>query len=71
MFLAIEVAAMASVGETTAPSTKPIRQSKPGAIQPATAATPATVKATRPTASEVMLTRLWENSRQGVFQAAP
>jgi len=32
-------------------------------------ATPATVKATSPTASEVMLTKLNENSRQDVVQA--
>src|SRR5207248_931379 len=66
---AVEVAAIASVGETIAPRTNPKRQSNPGRIHGAATATPATVKATSPTASEVMLTRLKENSRQDVVQA--
>ena len=61
---------MESVVATTAPRTKPTRQSKPTMSQEAAAATPNTVKATKPIASEAMLTKLWRKSRQDVSQAA-
>jgi len=67
--LAMVVAAIASVGATTAPSTTPRRQSKPPKAHLAQNATPSTVKATRPKAREQMLTRLYEKSRQEVVQA--
>ena len=65
---AIDVAAMESVVATTAPRTKPIRQSNP--VSHETTATPSTVNATKPIANETMLTRLWRKSCQDVSQAA-
>ncbi len=56
--VAIEVAAIASVGATTAPRTKPMRQSNPERNQGATRATPSTVKMTSPKARNKILTRL-------------
>ena len=67
---AMEVAAMASVGATTAPSTNPRRQSKPAKTAGAIRATATTVKPTRPKARRKMLTRLYRKSRQEVVQAA-
>jgi len=56
---AMEVAAIASVGATTAPSTKPRRQSKPAKTLGATSATAITVNPTKPKARRKMLTRLY------------
>src|SRR3954452_15705927 len=67
---AIDVAATASVGETTAPSRNPSRQSNPGSHQRAANATPTAVKKTRNTARLEMDTRLYLNSRHDVCQAA-
>ena len=55
---AMLVAAIASVGATTAPRTIPSRQSNPANAERAARATPSTVNATRPNVSERMLTRL-------------
>ena len=55
---AMDVAASASVGATTAPSTRPIFQSNPGNNHGAPSATPITVKETSPKARSRMLTRL-------------
>jgi hypothetical protein len=70
ILLAIEVAAIASVGAITAPRTNPIRQSNPGNRYCAATATPITVKVTRPKARDSMFTMLHENSRHDVTQAA-
>jgi len=70
MRLAMEVAAMASVVATTAPRTKPRRQSKPPKMCGAKMATPATVKPTRPKAMKRMLTMLYLKSRYDVNHAA-
>ncbi len=67
---AIDVAAIASVVATTAPSTMPSSQVKPGKNILAVRATLKTVKATKPKASRAMLTRLKRNSRQEVTHAA-
>ena len=68
--LAIDVAAIASVVDTTAPSTNPNCQVKPGMTQRAVRAMPMTVATTRPIASMEMLTRLKRNSRHEVSHAA-
>ena len=68
--LAIDVAAIASVVATTAPNTKPSRQSKPLNTHRVVSATPSAVKPTSPNARSKMLTKLYLNSRQEVSQAA-
>ncbi len=61
---------MASVVATTAPRTKPSRQSNPAKTHFVVAAMPTTVNPTRPKASMRMLTKLNLNSRQEVTHAA-
>ena len=67
--LAMAIAAIVSVVETTAPRAQPIRQSKPGSNHCARIATPATVKPTRPKASMEMLSRFDRKSRHEVLKA--
>ncbi len=67
---AIEVAATASVGETTAPSRKPSCQLNPGSHHLAAKATPKAVKNTSRTARLEIDTRLNLNSRHEVCHAA-
>src|SRR3954451_16380007 len=67
---AIDVAATASVGETTAPSRKPSLQSKPGSHHLARKATPIAVNKTRKMARLEIETRLYLNSRHDVCHAA-
>ena len=64
------VAATASVGETIAPRTKAAAQGRPGMSACATAAIPAVVVRTRPTASRAIGRRLATKSRQEVNQPA-
>jgi hypothetical protein len=68
--LAIEVAAIASVAATTAPSRTADRQSNPGSSLPAVSASPRIVEKTRPTASFAMLTKFFWNSRHERVHAA-
>lgn len=65
---AIALAATASVGERTAPSTKAMGQGRPSRTW-LTMATPAVVKSTRPMASSKIGRRLARNSRQEICQA--
>src|SRR5580704_18050664 len=67
---AIELAATALVGETTAPRRNPSCQLNPGSHHFATKATPKAVKNTRNTAKLEIETRLYLNSRQDVCHAA-
>src|SRR4051812_43101412 len=69
-FRAMDVAATASVGDTTAPSRNPSRQSKPGSHHCAANATPIAVKKTSNTARLEIDTRLYLNSRHEVCHAA-
>ena len=64
------VAATASGGDTIAPRTNAAGQPRPGTIACATAATPAVVASTRPTARRVMGRRFAWKSRSDVKYAA-
>src|SRR5579872_2949924 len=66
---AIEVAATASVGDTTAPSRNPNLQSNPGNHQCAANATPIAVKNTSSTARLEIDAKLYLNSRHDVCHA--
>ena len=68
---AIAVAAMGSVGETIAPSTKALGQVRPSTNACATTATPTVVITTRPTASSPIGRTLALRSRSDVKKAAP
>ena len=68
---AIAVAAIGSVGETIAPSTKAGGQSRPGITAWATAATATIVASTSPTASSAIGRTFARSSRSEVKKAAP
>ena len=67
----IAVAAIGSVGETTAPSTNAAAHGSPGTIACATTATTTIVRRTRPTASSPTGRRFERRSRSEVKNAAP
>src|SRR6185312_16407031 len=67
--LAIDVAAIGSVGETTAPSTNAAFHENPPIHQCAAAATVRVVTATRPTASRLIGAAFWRRSRRDVKNA--
>ena len=67
----IAVAAIGSVGETTAPSTNAAAHGSPGTISCATTATTTIVSRTRPTASSPTGRRFARRSRSEVKNAAP
>jgi hypothetical protein len=67
--LAIDVAAIGSVGETTAPRTKAAFQEKPSIHQCAAAATVTVVTTTRPTASRLIGLAFMRRSRSEVKNA--
>ena len=65
----IEVAATASVGETTAPMTNAVGHGRPGITVWATQATPSVVHTTRPNASSEIERRAARKSRADVNHA--
>ena len=67
----IAVAAIGSVGETTAPSTKAAAQGRPGTIACATTATTTIVSRTSPTARRPTGRTFARRSRSEVKNAAP
>ncbi len=68
---AIAVAAVGSVGETIAPSTKAVGQVSSGMTAWATTATATVVASTRPTARVEIEPAFARSSRSGVKKAAP
>jgi len=67
----IAVAAIGSVGETTAPSTNAAAHGRSGTIACATTATTTIVRSTRPTASNPTGRTFERRSRSEVKNAAP